>query len=628
MKIRRKILLLILFLVIGAAAVSTSLFVNGIIGIASNDDFDVIFTSAISESGGSASISDDGKTITYSTKNLTIVDEKARLNFVVKNTSTQYDADVILNCVLDDKSLDLQDYITFDYAPKSKFNLQAQESKNGNVVIKLAKAYVGEDKEVRFTCNISANAIEKDSLATENKNFNYSVYSWYDVPFVTNNISETVDFLKEKDIGDIYHSFGDENLNNKYVKEEISYLTSNGFDVYFLTGKPSHYQNQQALKEKIDSVVQYNSEVTDDKRIKGIVFDIEPYVNEQFKSNIVEEIQVYANTLEETYAYAKESDLQVVNVIPYWYDDSYLDGSDYSSEEKVLIENALRKIFINSDRVSVMNYYKKSMVESIRYEVALAEELGVEIESIAAFGRPKGDSIPNTVTMWVEDEPFAYANQKWEDISNEYANVKCYSYHDLSSMLALSGSYKEYNFEFIDNSGNVLDVDEVMVEFSDGSYDSLSTTKEATLPLNEVMSFSIYGYKVLAESVSDVEDRLAKVTLTVEAYDKYTLEIYPKLFNGVDYDGITSGKVILKNDKFHIVLEKEITDKKYVVLKVFSDTAYEVEVLDSDGNIYTFEYADAKNEVGERKIISSDNKILIPKNFKSSLYVGPSFYVK
>ena len=80
---------------IGFAAVSTTLIINGIIGISENkDDFDIYFSSAMidTEDYTNEIISKDKKTITYTSKELKKENDVTTLTYEITNGSTQYDA--------------------------------------------------------------------------------------------------------------------------------------------------------------------------------------------------------------------------------------------------------------------------------------------------------------------------------------------------------------------------------------------------------------------------------------------------------------------------------------------------------------------------------------------------------
>ena len=166
---KSNVIFLVLLLVIGFASVSTSLMINGTIGLGiKKDDFDVIFTSATldGEKSENATISEDKKSITFTSKRLRELNESVRLDYKVKNTSTQYGANVTINCnnygneyieitgEFDGKSIPLENPI----------EMAAQEIKNGFIKAEIVKVYGGEDDSISLTCTIVANATSKDKV--------------------------------------------------------------------------------------------------------------------------------------------------------------------------------------------------------------------------------------------------------------------------------------------------------------------------------------------------------------------------------------------------------------------------------------------------------------------------------
>ncbi len=102
---KRQLYILIILLVIGFASVTTSLIINGNLKIGFNsDDYDVIFIEALLDGKEStnAIINDDRKTITFTTDKLINIGDSARLDYKVRNISHQYDADVSINCTIEE----------------------------------------------------------------------------------------------------------------------------------------------------------------------------------------------------------------------------------------------------------------------------------------------------------------------------------------------------------------------------------------------------------------------------------------------------------------------------------------------------------------------------------------------
>lgn len=174
MKKRRLfILATILFMAIGFAAVTTTLVINGTLRVGSNpQDFDsnIVFIEAKTDDVSVAAISTDGKTINFVARELSSLGDEVVLDFVVKNKSRQYDAEATINCDYADKDNNYNEYANISINP-SEFNLPAQEKQKGKLTVRLVKSFIGneesETKDINFSCTISANALERENLASE-----------------------------------------------------------------------------------------------------------------------------------------------------------------------------------------------------------------------------------------------------------------------------------------------------------------------------------------------------------------------------------------------------------------------------------------------------------------------------
>ena len=162
MRNRKMILTLVVLLVVGFASVSTTLFLNGVIGISGNeDDFKIIFTSAkLNNKKRNDFISEDKKSINFETDKLTTVDEEAYLDYEVTNTSRLYDGEVVISCIVPEN-----DYVIVDYQPRS-MTVNAGETENGRITARLLKASA-EDDSISIECTLNATATERESLGDE-----------------------------------------------------------------------------------------------------------------------------------------------------------------------------------------------------------------------------------------------------------------------------------------------------------------------------------------------------------------------------------------------------------------------------------------------------------------------------
>ncbi len=159
MKKSKIVVFLVILLVIGFASVSTTLFIALKTRIGTNSsDFDVVFTSAMIDDlvVSNQVISEDMKTINYTGNKLVDIDSSTTLTFTVLNNSTQYDADVEINC-----DYPSSDKYMVEVNPQSFF-LKAGKSLDGTVKVTLNKALL-EDETISLKCMLNAQAGERDS---------------------------------------------------------------------------------------------------------------------------------------------------------------------------------------------------------------------------------------------------------------------------------------------------------------------------------------------------------------------------------------------------------------------------------------------------------------------------------
>ncbi len=168
---KRNIMILIFMLIIGFAAVSTTLVINGNLNIGYNEDFSssVVYTRAETEDG-TAEINKNEKNITFETKKLENVSETATLEFDVTNKSRNYNASVTINCGLKENFESFSEYLNIETDIVSPFKLESSETKTGRLVVTLKKAY---DKALETTaeieCKLVATPEERETLGDEYK---------------------------------------------------------------------------------------------------------------------------------------------------------------------------------------------------------------------------------------------------------------------------------------------------------------------------------------------------------------------------------------------------------------------------------------------------------------------------
>ena len=167
---KKNIMILVFMLVIGFAAVSTTLVINGNLNIGYNEEnfsSSVVYTRAETEDG-TAEINQSEKNITFETKKLENVSETATLEFDVTNKSRNYNASVTINCGLKENFESFSEYLNIETDIVSPFKLESSETKTGRLVVTLKKAY---DKALETTaeieCKLVATPEERETLGDE-----------------------------------------------------------------------------------------------------------------------------------------------------------------------------------------------------------------------------------------------------------------------------------------------------------------------------------------------------------------------------------------------------------------------------------------------------------------------------
>ncbi len=166
MKKKSMLIVAILLMSIGFAAVSTTLVINGNAKVSENEeDFSVIFTAASIDGKDvySTVIDDTKKIITFETSELKTLNQTSILTYEVTNNSSNYDAEVSVTCVPKDGTTSKYTSI------KNKLEndatvVKAKETLNGTLTVTLDKTSTEEVSE-EYTCKLEFNAIERDTIA-------------------------------------------------------------------------------------------------------------------------------------------------------------------------------------------------------------------------------------------------------------------------------------------------------------------------------------------------------------------------------------------------------------------------------------------------------------------------------
>jgi len=209
MKKKSMLIIAILLMSIGFAAISTTLIINGNAKVSeNNEDFNVIFTAASLDGKDvyTTAVDETKKTITFTTSELKTLNQTSILTYEVTNNSSNYDAEVKVTCVPKEGT-------TAKYTSiKNKLEndatvVKAKETLNGTLTVTLNKTSTEEVSE-EYTCKLEFNAVERDTIGKENipDPVSFTSDSWKTIQKAvqTGNTSKySVGDTKEVDLGDL-----------------------------------------------------------------------------------------------------------------------------------------------------------------------------------------------------------------------------------------------------------------------------------------------------------------------------------------------------------------------------------------------------------------------------------------
>ena len=264
---KKFILLTVLLLTIGFAAVSTVLLINGNLTIAEKtSDYKIYFSSAIQDGLDKSNIliSSDKQSIDYTIEDLTKLNQTSVLEYQVTNDSSQYDADIKVNCTLSDN-----EYVKATNSLENQL-IAAKSQENGTLTVELIKQST-EERTVTLHCELVADAIER----TE----------------VNNNIISA-------DTYTLSGYFEDEenqlvtNANLVIYSETPHYVTTDNYGYFAVTGL-----------EKGEHEIYY---------LASSINEIKGMTKEEVKNNKVTETTIHTNKLDEEILF--ENNYKIVSV--------------------------------------------------------------------------------------------------------------------------------------------------------------------------------------------------------------------------------------------------------------------------------------------------------------------------
>lgn len=235
------------------------------------------------------------------------------------------------------------------------------------------------------------------------------VFSWDHLPGI-----KDIQCMKDNRITEIYQYLRPEYTDQEMV-EFLSSMEDVDIEVYILDGEPewSYEAEYQGMRRVLERVRNLNSMVESGARIKGIVYDVEPYVLDKWHNTPDQLLEEYTNNIVaiKQECMADEDHLDICVCIPYSYDNM---GHD----------RAMRKLVKESDQVFVLNYLKGMEKDNITREAALARYYSKRLVNVYELQPGLLSQTNNTIT---------YYKDGLEAVTENYAELmEAYQGHDIA----------------------------------------------------------------------------------------------------------------------------------------------------------------------------------------------------
>ena len=218
-----QIIIALLFIAVGIAAVSTNLIINGSTNISSNqDDFLVYFSDVKLNGTQNLSLVKNEKELVFNTI-FSAVGDKTIIEYDVTNASKNYDATISISCTESNNYLSVIN--NFD----QKSNLLARSTRTGTLTIELTNA-VSTEQSYEVKCTITGTAVERETQSSGEVSLPLEKTT-YAIGEEITIANETFNVISDN--GDTITMLAQYNLGTNYrqstTAKSVSFSNSNGW---------------------------------------------------------------------------------------------------------------------------------------------------------------------------------------------------------------------------------------------------------------------------------------------------------------------------------------------------------------------------------------------------------------
>lgn len=250
-------------------------------------------------------------------------------------------------------------------------------------------------------------------------NVKYSIFSWSSEE-VTENREEFIEDLIDYEFSRVFQSFSSR-LSQEEVISFLQAMSEQEIDVYSLAGTPewAFDPNGTSMIRQLERVVEVNQQLSKEKQIKGLVIDVEPYTLDGFDWADLDIQKTFIAGVKKLYLASEEENLELIIVIPYFYD-----SKGYKEVTEAFIQEF-------SDEVAVMNYYRNREIKNLAYEARKAKKVNKPLTTVYELKRPGEHSLRDKNTYYHEGWSALLENveQLIQHYQDQTINIAVHDYH-------------------------------------------------------------------------------------------------------------------------------------------------------------------------------------------------------
>ncbi|SHH14318.1 hypothetical protein [Clostridium grantii] len=260
------------------------------------------------------------------------------------------------------------------------------------------------------SCSYSTN---KSTSISQNT---LSTWLW-DTSLIEKKPDLILDFLKEEKITVLYLQI-DKTLDKEYYRKFISSAKDLDVSIYALDGRPEFiYPQKSEYQLFFDWLEEYQSSASIDEIFQGIHLDVEPYLLENWKTNMTSIVLNYQTFVLNSTEQSHSLNLDIGFDMPFWFDSIEYDN-------KYGQGNLAEFVIKNSEETTLMAYRNVSdeIIEISQNEIEFADNYKKKVHiGIETLPSEEGDFIT------FNKESYATMIKQIEEVKEFFSSSKSFN---------------------------------------------------------------------------------------------------------------------------------------------------------------------------------------------------------